>query len=571
MPRVFHFVACCVLPAAFVSGALAQAVCAAPKPAHAVARSEDRDGAEGDWFVAHHQTQCAVEAYRRGLKIDPSSAPLHYSLGMAFYAAGSMALAADEMEQTIRLDPRFDQAFLVLGIIAHDRGDRDGALKQWQKAAMLNPGSSTVLDWIARTRMEAGQFTEALDLLATAPDSEDLAVDALIAASKASLVEKGIATAQRRLAAHPDWKGLRRALATVLVQRNRFEDAMTLLRAALKDEPNSVDLQVLTLRVLILMGDSVAAQPYADRLLADEPNSFDALYLSGLLKRQNGEPAAALPLLERAARLQPDHFDVCFNLGIAYAKVHRTPEARAMLLHAAKLPDAGAEVHFQLASVLRASGDADGADAEMKVYQQRLAARARHDELVSLSAQAAQKLEAGDASGAADVERSILGRFPDEAVHWYDLALALDRLGDARGEATALQHAVALQPGFAMALNQLGYLEARSGETKQAEAAFRAAIASAPQYAEGQNNLGSLLAEAGRDQEAQTYFRAALAANPRLVDGWINLAASLAAGGEYGEARKAAEGAMRLQPGNPDAKRLLDLLASAPVPAARTP
>lgn len=525
-------------------------------------------GALGDWFTAHNQPQCAADAYRRGLQANPRSAPLHYSMGMTLFTEGKLASASEEMQQTVSLDPAFDRAFLVLGIIAHDRGDRDGALKQWENAAQLNPGSITALDWIAKTRIEAGQYTEAMDLLATAPDSEDLAVDYLVAASKASLQEKGIASAQRALDSHPDWKRLRVALATVLVQRNRYEDAMTLLRAALKDDPDAVDLQVLTLRVLILMGDTDAAQPYADRLLVEEPGGFDALYLSGLLKRQDGQVAAALPLLERAAALQPDHFDVCFNLGIVYAKLHRVQDAKAELLHASKLPEASAEVHFQLASVLRAAGDASAAEAEMKLYQQQLAVRARHDELVSLSAQAAGKLQSGDTAGAAEIERSILGKFPEEAVHWYDLGLVFDRLGDLQGETVALEHAVQLRPGFAMAWNQLGYLEERRGEVKQSELAFRAAIGSAPQYAEAQNNLGSLLAMAGRDHEAEPYFRAALAANPRFVDGWINLAASLAASGDYIGARKAADRAVGLQPANPDAERLLQMLASAPASAA---
>ena len=545
--------------------------CAPPPSSQAASHTTEDYGALGDWFAAQHQPQCAVDAFHRGLQDSPRSAPLHYSLGMVLLSEGQRSAAAAEMQKTVSLDPHFDRAFLVLGIIAHDRGDRDGALQQWQRAAQLNPDSVTALDWIAKTRIEAGQYTEAMDLLAGTQGSEDLTVDYLVAASKASLTEKGISTAEQALAAHPGWNRLRTALATVLVQRNRFEDSLKLLRSAREAEPGSVELQTLTLRVLLLMGDTDAAQPYADGLLAAEPGTFDALYLNGLLKRQSGDFAEALPLLKRAVALQPNHFDARFNLGIVYAKLHHLAEAKQELLRASTLPDATAEVHFQLASALRSSGDASAADAEMKVYQQQLAARVEHDELVSLSAQASQKLQAGDAQGAADIERSILGKSPEQAVHWYDLALALDKLNDLAGEITALQHAVQLRPDLAIAWNQLGYLCARSGDPGQAEAAFRAAIAAAPQYAEAQNNLGSLLAEAGRDGDAEPYFRAALTANPRLFDAWINLAAILATGGRYDEARAAAKRAETLQPGNPEARRLLQMLADSPTPGPAVP
>ena len=200
----------------------------------------------------------------------------------------------------------------------------------------------------------------------------------------------------------------------------------------------------------------------------------------------------------------------------------------------------------------------------MKLYQQRLATQAFHDEVVSLSAQASLKLRSGDAAGAALLEHQILAKNPGDAVHWFDLALALDASSAYAEESDALKQAVRLRPDFAPALNQLGYVQARAGQAAQADPSLRAAIAAAPQYAEAENNLGSLLSETGRNTEAEACFRSAVAANPRAIDAWINLAATLAGRGRYDEARQAVESALSIQPSNQDAEQLRAMLSQMP-------
>ncbi len=559
--------ACMCLPFLLGSPALSGQgrvpACEAPGSVSQVAKTAAGYGSLGNWFVRQHRYPCAVQAFEQGLKLQPGSAPLHYSAGTAFYAEGDREHARGELQRAAELDTTLAQPHLLLGVLAHDGGDRGRALEEWGKTLSLDPHSATALDWLAKTRIEAGEYTAALDLLGSAPPTEDLAIDLLFARSKALLFEKAIAGAGEALQQHAAWQRLRVALATVLVQRNRPQEASVLLQAALAAQPDAYELRVLYLRVMVLTGQNDTALPYAEDLLKTHPRDFDALYLAGLLERGDGDYAAALTHLKDAVASQPKHYDARFNLGATLAKLHRPQEARQELQTAESLPEAEPEVHFQLAGVDRELGDAAGAEAQTRQYKEALSKRASRDELISLSAQAAQKLASGDAAGAASVERTILGKFPDEAVHWYDLALALDRTGDTKGEMDALRQAVGRRPGFALAWNQLGYLQLRAGEGSEAEADFRKAIAASPQYAEAESNLGSFLMEQGHEAEAETYFRSAVQANPLYVEAWINLAASLAERERFPEARRAAESALRVDPANSEAKRLISMLPSA--------
>ncbi len=514
----------------------------------------------GTWFEENGKLRCAAEAYRREVALAPESAKSHLSLGKALQASGQRDEAAGELNQAIRLDASSKTAHLALGALEHDRGNQAEALRQWQEVVRLDPASVTALDWIAKTRIETHQYTAAVDLLSTAPEDEDLLIDSVVANSKAGFFEQAIATGQSAIAKHPDWLRLRMAVATVLVQRNRFQEATALLQTGLHAQPDEIELETLYLRVLVLMGDLAKSKPYAAEFLRRHPGNFDGLYLNGLLDRQDGAYEEALLRLKAAEAMQPNHFDVHFNLGSALAKLHRYEEAKRELEEALALDESGADVHFQLAGVLRALNNSAAAKEQMEIYQKKLRSRALHDQTVSLAAQAAQKLAAGDAAGAVEAENEILKIVPDDAVHYYDLSLADDRLEDFAAEQAALERAIELRPDFAQAYNQLGYLAIRKNDAAAAEGYFRKAIGSAPQYAEAESNLGSVLAREGKDVDADQYFRAAVAANPRYTDAWINLAASLAARSLFADARDAVQSALRVEPGNSDATQLLAML-----------
>jgi tetratricopeptide (TPR) repeat protein len=514
----------------------------------------------GGWYEDAGQLRCALQVYREGAAKNPSAASLHLLLGTALLASGDKVQAAVELRRALASDASLQAAHLALGVIEHDRGNVTEALIHWEAVLELNPGSVTALDWIAKTRIEARQYTAAIDLLRTAPDTEDLQVDRVVAYSKASFFEEAIDTGMKAAERHPEWLRIRMAVATILAQRDRYQEAAALLNTAMQANANDFELQLLYLRVLVLANDLDTAKPFAAALLKKHPGNFDGLYLSGLLDRKDGDYESALEHLTDAAALQPHHYDVRYNLGATLAKLHRPKEARVELEVAEGIDSSNPDVHFQLAGVLRSLGDVSAAKLEMDIYEEKLRRRSTRDQVISLSAQAAQHLAAGDPAAAAEIENDILRLSPDDAVHYFDLSLALDQLGDFTGERTALENAVASLPDFAVAYNQLGYLATRGGDDAAAEIYFRKAVTCAPQYAEAESNLGSLLAKEGKDAEAEQHFRSAVAANPRYTDAWINLAASLADRSKFDDARDAAANALRIEPNNAEAARLLAML-----------
>ncbi len=517
-------------------------------------------GLLGNSFQQSHRLGCAVGAFRKGLEMDPQSASLHYSLGIALYAESKREAAKTELERSLLLDTRLARAELALGVIEHDLGDRSKALDHWQRALLIDPDLVIAIDWIAKARIEAGQYTAAADFLRTAPDDQELVLDFMLAASKAGLSEDAIKRAQEAEVAHPEWSRIDAALATVLVQRNRYEEALAVLKKAREKRPGDQDFDLLYLRVLVLSQNEDTAIPLGRELLEKHPKDFDLLYLNGLSERQRGDYGAAAGHLQKALALDPKHYDVRYNLGFALLKLHRPEEAHEELAQAILLDPTAPEAHFQMAACLRVLNRAPEATKELALYQQLMQARAARDRVIALSADAKQKLDGGDVSAAISLYLHATEDAPEDYQAFYNLGMALDRANDAKGERIALERAVQLRPEFAAAMNQLGFLASRANDTATAEAWFRKAIKSAPQFAEAESNLGTLLAGTGHETEAEQHFRSALAANPRYTDAWINLAATLASMSQFEGARQAAKNALKIDPANIDAVQLLSAL-----------
>ncbi|HEY6490090.1 MAG: tetratricopeptide repeat protein [Terracidiphilus sp.] len=518
-------------------------------------------GALGGWLGEQHRFACAIPAFQSALLFDPDSARLHYFLALSLYSSGRAKESASEFHRALQLDPRDLEAYLALGVALHQLGRAADAEAAWEAALNLDPDSVTALDWLAKARIDEGQFGAAVELLSTSPHNEDLTLDLALAYSQAGQFVKATKTLENEFARSASPR-VGAALGTVYVQAHRYQDATNLLRAALQAHPDDSAIELLYLRVLVLQDDDADAQPLAKKFLEAHPDNFDALYLSGVVENDLQQYTSAVDHLKSAAALNPGHFDVRFNLGIAYAHLKKNDAARTQLEKAVALDPAKAEAHFQLAQVLRAQGQMVEAQEQLKLFAQCRQATTTLALGQTKAGQAAQALDAGNATEAVALYREAIEALPHDATLQYNLALALDRTGDQSGERSALERALQLKPSFAEVHNQLGLVLTRSRDANEAEQQFREAIAAAPSYAEAANNLGTLLGQQGRDHDAETSFRSAVAANPRFAQAWINLAATLASESRFLEARAAVDAALRIDPRDADALRLRQMLPS---------
>ena len=57
----------------------------------------------------------ALADFQKAVGLDPAYSPAYFSLGVAYFQAGSFALATGSLEKALSLDPGLDEAYFFLG------------------------------------------------------------------------------------------------------------------------------------------------------------------------------------------------------------------------------------------------------------------------------------------------------------------------------------------------------------------------------------------------------------------------------------------------------------------------
>ena len=491
----------------------------------------------GNWYATRHQFDCAVEAFRVGLKAEPRSAQLHYLTGLALVAQKQVAQAIPELQKSIQLDPSAVKPHIVLASVYDSANRPDQAEHEWRQALALDAKAEPALEGLTELYMRRQDYPSVIQLLQNAPRTEALTIPLSKALGLMGYLDQAEAVLKEALDQNPKSMPLAQAMSIVLIQEHKYEDAVKLQRTVVKYHPDDLEASIDLFRMLVLANHIDEARPMGPKLLAARPHDPQVLYYNGVVQRAVGDYPAAKKLLEEAVALQPDFFYSRYHLGLVLVLLHEYPEAKVNLEKAIALGDTQPEVHFELAKALRGLGEMDRATQEMKTYQNMMKQEETRLEAVEAAAQGDAALRDGKAAEAVTHYKDAVQAEADNANFHYKLAIALHATSDTTAEKAQLEEAVKLDPKLAGAHNALGILLTTSGDVQGAVAQFRAAAESAPNW----------------------------------VDAWINLAAESAEAGQFPEARQAVSRALSLDPSNQQAKELSDQLARDPRAQATQP
>lgn len=198
-----------------------------------------------------------------------------------------------------------------------------------------------------RMPAEAGKFYQAA--FAKAPGTR-VALLAFRAYFQAGEGEKGLATLEGWLRAHPDDIPVRSALAEGYLRLNRLAEARGAYEWLLARDPQNAEATNNLAQVLMRLGDSgaVAVAERAEKLAPGNPNVLDTL---GWARVRSGALDIGLKVLKDARVRAPESRDIRYHLAWALLRSGKREEARAELL--AALKGAGDFESAQEAQLLR--------------------------------------------------------------------------------------------------------------------------------------------------------------------------------------------------------------------------
>lgn len=320
--------------------------------------------AEGLKALEAQQYPAAVAAFEKAIAAEPNDYGAHFHLALAQSLLGKDAEAIREYERVLTLKPGLYEAELNLGIVQLRQKQADAALghlqaaakqkpqefrpvfytaeallasgkaaeaePQYQAAAKLDPKSAdTELGW-GRALAQQGKVGEAAPHYRAAAERDPALRNALL--ELAAFYEKAQqpAEALKLYQEFPDLPASQDRLAALLLQQQRYDEAMPLLEAAVKASPTPANRMALATAYLKTMQPG-KAQPLVEQALAAAPDDAELRLLHGRMLRDQRQFPAAAQEFARVVQRQPDSREAWGELAGVLILMEQYPQSLAAL------------------------------------------------------------------------------------------------------------------------------------------------------------------------------------------------------------------------------------------------
>jgi tetratricopeptide (TPR) repeat protein len=490
----------------------------------------------------------ASEELRLARVFDDDSAQIRAAHAEVLLRLSRLDEAEQEARRAVALDPEGEagaDAWLMLGRILAHRRDVAGAAAALRTAAVLEERlaggrgpdedrSPSPEPWraLGRVLLEAGDEDGAArawqDLGARLPVEGARGYREM---AKSYLEARDLLRGERYLRRAVDtWAGDAEAwkrLALLEERKRRWAEARGDWEAALRADPDDLDVLAALGRLSLRLGDTPGAQAYFRQLRLLDPDDAGAVASAGMMLVEARRAGEAISFLD--GWKGPADARIDFVRGMALQEERRFAEAAQAFGKVGRSEgDLWVSAAASRAHVLGQAGR--GAEA-LRAVDEALAIRP--DEVRLATARAWVLGRSGRAAEAARwLEKALerRARRGDEegtAELHEALAEALARAGKPDRAVSVLTQAVGRRPRDEGLLFALGQAQERAGEQAAAVAQMRALIAQNPDHAEALNFVGYSYAERGeRLDEAERLVSRALELRPEsgyFLDslGWV--------------------------------------------------
>jgi tetratricopeptide (TPR) repeat protein len=239
----------------------------------------------------HHQAGRLAEAeglYRRILSIDPRHAGAQHWLGVIAHQRGQNDRAVKRIGAAIAIDATVAAYHANLGIALYELGRLDDAVAACVMAILLAPDQADVLSNLGNVLMELGRHDQALVVY------------------------------RKALRLHPHFAQAHANQGNALKELGQIRFSVASYRSAIAIRPDSADAYYNLSCALADDGkpdDALAASRVATRL---KPDFAEARYNAGCAELTLGRPGDAILDFFAAARLKPDYAEAHYNSSIAH-------------------------------------------------------------------------------------------------------------------------------------------------------------------------------------------------------------------------------------------------------------
>ncbi len=232
----------------------------------------------------------------------PDSAEYHYFRGLQLFQEGERAMALLSMQDSVRINPEFDPAWNMLGVILQEADRNKEAEKAFRRAVSASPYDPTYLFNLSSSLYKNGKIAEALEHV-----------------NRTVLLKKNFSEAFH-------------LKALILRKADRLEDSLAAFAQAETMGLNTTDFFVNYAETANQAGEDRKALELAKQLTSSR--DYRALRLLGEIHMKFGEYGKAVFFLEKLSRLDESLPGDHRNYLYALFKAGRNPYAKLRFINA---------------------------------------------------------------------------------------------------------------------------------------------------------------------------------------------------------------------------------------------
>jgi tetratricopeptide (TPR) repeat protein len=468
------------------------------------------DSAPGDsqlWFLLGYaarlagKTQVSVDAYNKGLRLNPSSLDGLSGLAQTYRSMGNSAEAERILTQVISADPKRTNDIALLGEVLLNDRQYDRAINTLQRGEQAEPSArSELLISLAYQRQK--QYDQA---------------------------NRYLEMARKRAPNNPE---VLRSMAGFYRETGNYEDAIKILKGIAGKKP---DIMAELAYTYELAGKPIeSAKLYAQAANA-APKKLDLQLSAAQAQVASGSAEKAEPFLKRAASLDAEHYRLHAIRGEIARLQDRDEDAireyQAALAHVPQAPPEGPlypiQLHVNLSQLSQHLQDQNAAQQQLEIARSSINSMDitgnRRPDFLRL--RATIKMLSGDLDGASnDVKEALSINQKDLASLQLqgDLFAKQDRPEEAL---TVYKKILATDHNSRSALTSAGYVSRQVGHDQEAEKFFQRLATAYPNLYVPYLALGDLYTSRKDFTRAQSSYRKAYDLSPKnslIVSGGMN-------------------------------------------------
>ncbi len=269
----------------------------------------------------------SLQHFKRIAEMQPTSWIAKYNLAIALIDNGQPS-DADPVLQTLATERPNDVHILsLLGSVCESRGKLPEALDAYEKAVGADPENANLYLDYTRLLMDLDRYDDAIEL-----------------------IRHGIKHT------HDDY-ALRIRLAAVEMMKGEYDKARESFQQGIEERPDVAVGYVGLAKTYMKQGDDKAAAKVLEEARGRVTRDFALEYISGLVFSQLGRSQQAIDALKNAETIDPAVVEPHYQLGRLYMESEEWTEAKTELERVLVLDPTHAPAHYQLSKVYERMGD----------------------------------------------------------------------------------------------------------------------------------------------------------------------------------------------------------------------